>query len=164
MSSTGPAQDPVQLRPYEADDFEAVYRLDELCFTPEFRFSRASMRRFLQSSRARALVAQVGIELAGIVLIHVERAAGSASGYVVTLDVHPAFTRRGIATALLRGAETQALHEGCRAMLLHVFVGNRGAITFYESMGYKAGHTVEDFYGPELHALVYRKLLEPTAR
>jgi ribosomal-protein-alanine N-acetyltransferase len=158
---SSPRRKSLRIRPYREEDFEAVYRLDEVCFEPEFRFSRASMRRFLTSRRARVVVAEIAERLIGVSLVHVESAGDTALGYVVTLDVDPGSRRMGVARALLLASEAQACAEDCRAMVLHVFAENRSAIEFYESMGYRAGHTVEDFYGAGLDAVVYRKRLQP---
>ncbi|MDE1162110.1 MAG: GNAT family N-acetyltransferase [Acidobacteriaceae bacterium] len=149
----------VTLRGYLPGDFEAMFRLDEVCFEPEFRFSKLSMRRFAEAKRARVGVAVAGESLAGFAITHIERAPTGSAGYVVTLDVAPAWRRRGLAQALMSQAETVAREAGCGALLLHVYVGNEGAIRFYEWLGFERGHTVEAFYGDGLDAMVYRKRL-----
>lgn len=156
----GPRDAPqMYLRPYRKQDFEAVFQLDVTCFAPEFQFSRAAMQRFLSSRHARSMVAESGGRLVGVCLVHLERNSTSMAGYVVTLDVDPAFRRMGLARAMLLRSEADAQAEGCSAMLLHVFVGNAGAIAFYEGLGYRPAHTVVDFYGSGLDAVVYRKPL-----
>lgn len=154
-------QQPISLRRYEAGDFEAMFRLDEICFEPEFRFSRTSMRRFAEAKRARCLIAESAGELAGFIVLHLEPVQGWCAGYVVTLDVAPQYRRQGLAHRLMLEGEALMQAEGCSAMLLHVFTGNEGAIRFYESQGFERGHTVEAFYGDGLDALVYRKRIQP---
>lgn len=51
------------------------------------------------------------------------------------LAVHPAVRRRGIATALLEAAETEALAAGARRMVLHAQTYAR---ELYERAGYRA--------------------------
>jgi len=94
----------MEFRGYRADDFEAMFALDEACFAPEFRFSRAMMRRFAEAKKARVVIAEED-GLAGFCVVHVERVAGGCVGYVVTLDVAASFRRSGLATELMRRVE-----------------------------------------------------------
>ncbi|HZL28472.1 MAG TPA: GNAT family N-acetyltransferase [Acidobacteriaceae bacterium] len=148
----------MEFRGYRPDDFEAMFRLDEACFGPPFRFSRATMRRFAEAKKARVVVAeQEG--LAGFCVMHVERVPGGCVGYIVTLDVAVAFRRRGLAAELMRRVEDTAREAGCQAMALHVSVGNDGAIRFYERCGYERSARAEGFYGKGGDAWIYRKAL-----
>src|SRR6185312_10182246 len=122
-------------RPYRSDDLAALFALDEACFEPPFRFSRAAMRRFAEAKKARVVIAEED-GLAGFCIVHVERVEGGRVGYVVTLDVAEQWRRKGLAGELMRRVEAEAHEAGCWAMVLHVFVGNDGAIRFYERCGY----------------------------
>lgn len=147
----------VRLRGYVPGDLDALFALDEICFAPEFRFSREALRRFAETRRARVIVAEAGGTVAGFCITHNERTATGCAGYVVTLDVAPEWRRRGLARRMMLNAEAQVRGEGCRAMLLHVFTGNVEAIRFYEKLGFARSHTAEAFYAPGLDAFVYRK-------
>ncbi|MFC6647497.1 GNAT family N-acetyltransferase [Granulicella cerasi] len=136
-----------------------MFALDEVCFTPEFRFSRSSMRRFAEARRARVVIAEAEGVLAGFVIVHLEKMGGTNVSYVVTLDVAPDWRRLGLAARLMHEAELAS--TGCAAMLLHVFTGNEDAIRFYERLGFERSHTEEAFYGEGLDAFVYRKRLDP---
>jgi ribosomal-protein-alanine N-acetyltransferase len=145
-----------QFREYREGDLEAIFRLDELCFEAPFRFSRAAMRRFAESKRARVLLAEVVGELAGFCIVHVEP---GVVGYVVTLDVAPVWRRQGLAGMLMERGEAAARGAGCEVMVLHVFPGNEGAVRFYERTGYELAGRGEGFYGEGMDALVCRKAL-----
>jgi [ribosomal protein S18]-alanine N-acetyltransferase len=151
----------ISLRDYRASDLEAMFRLDVACFAPEFRFDRASMRAFAEERGALALVAEtVAGELAGFVIVHVERGAAGRRGYLVTLDVAEEWRRKGLAGRLMREAEARTVAAGARWMELHVFTGNEAAIRFYERLGYERVGMRRRFYGADgLDALVYRKEL-----
>src|SRR5438309_3131951 len=127
----------ITLRKYRPGDVEAMIRLDEICFADAFRFDRESMRSFAEARNAVSLVGENGNgEIAGFVILHVERRAAGVCGYVVTLDVAPDHRREGLASRLMQEAERRAGEAGARWLELHVFTGNEGAIRFYERTGY----------------------------
>jgi [ribosomal protein S18]-alanine N-acetyltransferase len=154
----------ITLREYRGDDLESIFRLDEVCFTKEFRFGRASMRRFAEAKSAITLVAENATgpdtySITGFVIVHVERLRGERCGYVVTLDVTPEHRRMGLAGRMMDAVESRAAAVGASCMELHVFTENDAAIRFYEARGYGCLGMQEGFYGSGLDALVYRKEL-----
>jgi len=144
------------LRAGRESDLAAMYALDLVCFDETFRFDLKSMRRFAMRQGAVVVVAEVGGELVGFVVVHMER---GRQGYVVTLDVTPKYRRMGLARALMVEAEARVAAAGATAMGLHVFVGNLAAVGFYEGLGYGRVEGVEGFYGDRLDAWVYGKRL-----
>jgi ribosomal-protein-alanine N-acetyltransferase len=149
------------LRDYRATDLDTMFRLDEACFTEEFRFDRESMREFAEERNAIVRIAEeVGGELAGFIIVHVERVATGWRAYVVTLDVAAEWRQQGLGRGLMREAEACAVAAGVRWMQLHVFTGNEGAIRFYERLGYERIRVQRRFYGKAgLDAFVYGKEL-----
>jgi len=145
--------DEVTLREYRPGDLEAMYALDVVCFEPVFRFSRRAMRGFAEAPGAIAVVAEAGEELVGFCVAELQ----DQTGYVVTLDVAPAWRRRGLARRLMAEVEARVRAAGGLSMNLHVFTGNAGAMQFYEGMGYGRVGMAEGFYGRGIDALVYRK-------
>jgi ribosomal-protein-alanine N-acetyltransferase len=137
----------IALRSYRADDLDAMFRLDEVCFTEKFRFSRESMREFAERPGAVVRVAESGGKIVGFVIVNIEQVASERRSYIVTLDVAEEWRRKGVAGRLMREAETWALNTGVPWMQLHVFTGNTGAVRFYERMGYERIRTRRGFYG-----------------
>jgi ribosomal-protein-alanine N-acetyltransferase len=117
------------------------------------------MRAFAGARNAVTLVAEgSGGEVAGFVIMQLERRSGAVRGYVVTLDVSPEGRRNGLAARMMQEVEARAAAAGARRMELHVFTGNQGAIRFYERIGYERIEARLRFYGAEgLDAFVYRK-------
>jgi ribosomal protein S18 acetylase RimI-like enzyme len=95
----------------------------------------------------------------GFVIFELQLRAGAPSAYVITLDVHPAHRRRGLARRLIEEAGRQASEAGAKLVNLHVYAGNEAAIRFYEGYGYTRMMDAPDFYGPGLNAFVYVKEL-----
>ena len=121
----------IVIRDYRAADLEAIFRLDQRCFAAEFRFDRESMLHFTEVRQAIALVAETGAgEVAGFVIVHVERVSAVRVGYVVTLDVAPEFRRMGLAGALMDEALAACCcrWRGAIAWNCMCYVGNAGAI------------------------------------
>jgi len=149
----------VELRRYRADDLEAIFRLDALCFAEEFRFDRDSMRAFAQAQNAVTIVAEsVEGEVVGFVIAQTELRAEEVRGYVVTLDVAERCRGMGLAKRLMREAEIRVAAEGAEWMELHVFTGNERAIRFYERLGYVRIGLSRRFYGKAgLDAFTYCK-------
>ena len=151
----------IVLREYRVEDLEGITRLDEACFAQEFRFDRRSMRSFADAENAISVVSErSGGDIVGFVIVHVERMAGRVIGYVVTLDVAAEERRKGLAAQMMEEVERRARIVGTRWMELHVYTGNKGAIRFYEEMGYERVGARLGFYGaPGRDAFVYRKEL-----
>jgi [ribosomal protein S18]-alanine N-acetyltransferase len=149
------------LRDYRTTDLDAMFRLDEACFTEEFRFDRESMREFAEKRNAVVHVAEkVCGEIVGFVIVHIEHVASQWRAYVVTLDVSPEHRQMGLARRLMREAEACAVATGVRWIQLHVFRGNGAAIRFYERLGYERIRVSRGYYGSAgLDAIVYGKEL-----
>lgn len=143
----------VTLRDYQPGDADALYALDLVCFEPEFRFSRRAMRAFAEAEGAVTVLAEAASDLVGFCVAQME----NNFGYVVTLDVAPAWRRRGLARRLMEAAEGRIRAAGGVGMELHVFKENFAAMQFYEGRGYGRVGMAEGFYGRGMDALVYRK-------
>jgi ribosomal-protein-alanine N-acetyltransferase len=146
----------LRLREYRLGDWQAMLALDVLCFEPVFQFSRKAMRGFAEAPGAVTVLAEAEGELAGFCIVQLEQ----RTGYVVTLDVAPAWRRRGLAQRLMAEVESRLQRAGAVGMELHVFPGNVGAMRFYEAIGYARTGVAEGFYGQGLDALLYRKKLQ----
>jgi [ribosomal protein S18]-alanine N-acetyltransferase len=151
----------IALRDYRTTDLDAMFQLDQECFSAEFRFDRESIQMFAEEQGAVVCIADNGgAEIVGFVIVHVERVAEGWRGYVVTLDVRAEYRGQGVARRLMEQAEVHVVAARARSMELHVFTGNEGAIRFYERVGYERIAVRRRFYGKlGLDAFVYRKEL-----
>ena len=158
----------MQLRGYyRAGDYEAMHRLDLLCFTPEFQFDLETMREAAEAESSIVVVAEQGHQkqMVGFIILHLEGSGAKKNAYIVTLDVAPESRRHGIATLMLDHAEEQARAAGARRVALHVSVENSAAIHFYERHKYVQAGTARNFYREAAQdAFVYARQLEKNAR
>ena len=58
-------------------------------------------------------------------------------GGLYRLAVDPAVRRRGVGTLLVREVETRLRRAGAERVPIRVFFGEPGAVTFWESVGYR---------------------------
>lgn len=147
------------LRLYQSADFPQLYAIEEACFTPPLRFSRAYMRQLLRSPECVTWLAEDDKQLAGFAIIEWSGAPGEIVGYIQTLEVSPAFRRRGIGLALLRRMEFSARKAGAAQIWLHADVENQPAIRLYRAEGYEQQGRHENYYGGARAAEIYRKQL-----
>lgn len=141
-------------------DFAALYAVEELCFAPAFRFSRAYMRRLIDSPNSAAWIAEENAELIGFSIVEWSEQESVPAAYMQTIEVHPAHHGRGIGAELLSRAEASARAAGARSIGLHVDVENAAAIHLYESRGYTRQGREEHYYARHRAAWVYAKPLE----
>jgi ribosomal-protein-alanine N-acetyltransferase len=148
--SFAPDEGPPILRDARPRDLERLWRLDRLCFEPGIAYSRRELSRFLELPRAACVVAEAGPVLCGFALAY---PSPPDHAHVVTLDVHPAFRRRGLGRRLIESVLERAAASGTKRVVLEVDVRNSGAIAFYRALGFRESGRLPSYYGPGLDAL-----------
>jgi ribosomal-protein-alanine N-acetyltransferase len=160
--SGSPAGAPeIVLRPFQAEDLEALHQIDQHCFPPGIAYSRDELAAFITHPGACTWVAQAGAEIVGFL---VADRSPHRTGHVVTIDVVEAWRRRGVGTLLMKVAEQWARKQGLRLMYLETPEDNRTAQAFYRRLGYQYYRTVERYYGNGASAWVMVKWLRPDGR
>jgi len=149
----------VLYRPYTPDDFAQLYAIEEICFEPLDRFSRAYMRRLVSSQAAATWVAEDSGRLVGFAIVDWRMDSGELLAYIQTIEIAPEGRRRGTGAELLRRIEDSAHHAGARNIWLHVDAENRPAISLYQSHGYLCQGRDENYYGRGRAGLIYAKRL-----
>ncbi len=67
----------------------------------------------------------------------------------MNIAIDPAYRRQGIGTDLVHTMISESREANLSRMHLEVRISNTTAITFYETIGFKAVSTVMGFYGNE---------------
>jgi ribosomal protein S18 acetylase RimI-like enzyme len=78
------------------------------------------------------------------------------------LAVHPAFQRRGVASALVARAEEFARSKRARGLYVDTPTTNTGGRNFYEAIGYLMGYTMPRYYEDGLDGVTYQKFFNGT--
>ncbi len=147
-------------RLYNAEDFAALYAIEEVCFQAPFRFGRRYMRQLVNSSDAATWVAEKNGRMAGFAVVEWTGAVNDAVAYIQTIEVAPEQRGRGVGGELLRRIEGSAKAEGAQTIWLHVDAENGDAIRLYEAHGYRCDGQKDGYYPHGRPALVYGKPLE----
>src|SRR5579859_2344832 len=167
----------VATRVFADGDLRALYAIEEACFEPAVRFSRALMRSLAADPNCRTWVGIADNVRAGFAIVSLreqgesvsealtadgavtEGLVGEATAYIWTIEVLPAFRRMGVARQLLMRVEESAREGGCAAIELHVSERNPEAVALYEAAGFVRVGVEAEFYGRGENAFRYRKAI-----
>jgi ribosomal protein S18 acetylase RimI-like enzyme len=140
----------VRLRDYHPNDFEAIWRLDQLCFDEETAYSKVELNHYLGLKTAFTLIAEADVQsggepatLCGFIVAHRRR---GGFGHIITIDVDPSLRQHGIGTKLLKAAQDRLAREGCHTIYLETAVNNVAAIAFYKRHDYTVVRTIPRYY------------------
>jgi len=151
----------VHYRLYKPEDFAALYAIEEVCFQPPHRFSRAYMRQLIQQPDAATWIAAREQSIRGFGIVEWIREASQTIAYIQTLEVSPEMRRQGIGVELLRRMENSACEAGASSIWLHVDAENVGAIRIYEKHGFTPIGRGGNYYGRGRPGLVLSHALDP---
>jgi len=146
---------PFVIRDFKAEDFEALWRLDQECFPPGISYSRQELKVYIRGRESFTLVASdQSNQIAGFIVVH-----GGMTGHVITIDVMAAARRSGVGSLLLQAAEERLRADGSSAVGLETAVDNLAALSFYKRHGYSVIRTWPRYYSNGVDALVLNKEL-----
>lgn len=150
-------------RRYTADDFPALYAIEERCFEPRFRFGRGYMQHLVANPEAVTWIAEEDGVMAGFAIVAWGRSVRADGGYLQTIEVLPQFRTRGVGQKLMGLAEVSAWSANAENLSLHVDAENDAAIALYEKLGYRRRGRRENYYARGRAALLYTKPLDSVA-
>ncbi len=150
------AQEPTkfQLRDFAPDDFETIWKLDQICFTRGIAYSKPELAHYIKQPRAFTIIAEADGEIRGFIVIEHDM---RHTGRIITIDVHPDARRTGVGMLLMDSAEKRLLELRSERIILEVAVDNFPAIAFYKRHGYSVTKTIPRYYLGSLDALRMEK-------
>jgi ribosomal-protein-alanine acetyltransferase len=127
------------------------------CFEKE-AFTKQQIAYLLNDYNSISLVAKENEKIVGFIIgrIHVERK--SLIGHILTIDILPAYRRKGIAVKLLQEIERIFKEKGVKVCHLEVREDNVAALSLYQKSGYKKIGRLENYY-ENAHGIYLRKTL-----
>jgi len=136
---------------------DKLYEIEKQCFKQE-AFTKQQLAYLLTDYNAIGLAARVNGEIAGFAIARVDIRRNAAFGHILTVDITPAYRRKGIAQKLLHEVETILREKGIKECRLEVREDNVAALNLYQKLGYKKVGKLEKYYG-EAHGLYLQKTL-----
>jgi ribosomal-protein-alanine acetyltransferase len=134
-----------------------LYEIEKQCFGQE-AFTKQQIAYLLTEYNAIGLAARVNSEIAGFAIARVDIGRNTSFGHILTVDIAPAYRRKGIAQKLLQEIENRFREKGIKECRLEVREGNVAALNLYQKLGYKKVGKLEKYYG-EAHGLYLQKTL-----
>jgi len=143
------------IRPYEARDFGALYKLDQACFPPGISYSKWSLQYFLNLPSADCLLAEEKKKVVGFILGE----KNPPLAHIITLDVATEHRRTGLGSKLLEELEQHFRFHEVKSVLLETAVDNQSGIAFWEHHGYRTEAVLKRYYWGKVDAFEMRKRL-----
>jgi ribosomal-protein-alanine acetyltransferase len=148
---------PVIIEDVSIRHLDRLYEIEKECFKEE-AFTKEQIAQLLSGYNSISLVARVDSRIAGFVIgmIYVDRNA--LHGHILTIDVSPAYRRKGIGQKLLQEIEKIFRQKDVSASHLEVREDNVAAINLYRKLGYEKIGRLKNYYG-NAHGVYLKKTL-----
>ena len=134
-----------------------LYEIEKQCFKQE-AFTKQQLAYLLTDYNTIGLTARVKGEIAGFAIARVDIKRNALFGHILTVNIAPAYRRKGIAQKLLHEVETILRERGIKECRLEVREDNVAALNLYQKLGYKKVGKLEKYYG-KAHGLYLQKTL-----
>ncbi len=144
----------MNIRRAEPEDLARIVEIEGLCFPEETAFPAGMFAYLIRYSETL-----VACDPGGCVLGFIIGYTSGTGGAIYTLDVHPRYRRRGIASHLLRSLEEDLRSLGAKSIRLEAAVKDEGARELYRKAGYRERQLARNYYGRGKHALRMSKEL-----
>ena len=136
---------------------DKLCEIETQCFDQE-AFTKRQISYLLTDYNSIALVAKTNIDIAGFIISQVEIENNTVYGHIITINVAPAYRRKGIASKMLKETEEILKQKSIRECHLEVREDNSAALKLYQNCGYDKVGRLEKYYGKK-HGLYLKKNL-----
>jgi ribosomal protein S18 acetylase RimI-like enzyme len=132
------------IRTANPDDFERIFALENLCFPKEHAYTRRQLRYLVTKANSTVLVETAGSLIRGFIIILYRR--GTTVAGIETINVDPAFQKKGIGQRLLSASEEYLRKRKICKIRLEVSITNQSAISLYEHLGFRKITLLKQYY------------------
>ena len=132
-----------QIRSAAKEDLDSLLGLENICFKEE-KFHRKQLKYLLLKARSIVLVAEIGGNIIGSIIILLRE--GILSARIYSLNVHPEYRRRGIAGSLMDTALDILKEKGYDNVTLEVGINNSVAQNLYRSKDFIFDKKLSNYY------------------
>jgi ribosomal-protein-alanine N-acetyltransferase len=130
----------IEIRLMREQDIPEILKIERMSFSTPW-----SEAAFYQEIRKQYALSKVAVWHSGVVGYICANMIFDDC-HVLNIAVHPDFRRRKIATELMENILNESKERGCRFFYLEVRASNTGAVTFYESFGFKIAGVRRRYY------------------
>jgi len=135
---------PIQIREYNSADEEQVNKINQESLEISFRFY---YEIFHKTEPDLFLVAEYEDEIIGFTLVKDGENFGEApTAIIYAIAVSPSYRSQGIGTQLVNAIANVLHQRQIKKLFLHVRVGNKKAIKFYQNTGFTEIQKIKEFY------------------
>ncbi len=124
-------------------DLDSLFGLEQICYKEE-TFHRKQLKYLLSKARSIVLVAEIGGNIVGSIIILLRERILNARIY--SLNVHPEYRGRGIAGSLMDTALDTMEEKGYDNVTLEVGINNRIAQNLYRSKDFIVDKKISNYY------------------
>lgn len=142
-------------RSITSDDVDELVALDRMCFAHGIAYTGAEFLSFLSLENNLGVLFEQQEQVIAFMLT----AWSYDTAEVITIDVHPAFRRKGFGTRMLHYVETELRKHRIGTEYLHVSVDNEPALRFYKKEGFEIIDSIKNYYRDTGHAYLMAKLV-----
>jgi ribosomal-protein-alanine N-acetyltransferase len=132
----------MKIRRAEPGDLARIVEIEGLCFPEETAFP-AGMFAYLIKHSVSMVACEPEDRVVGFIIGY----TSGRGGAVYTLDVHPAYRKKGVGSKLVQAMEEELQSLGARAIRLEAALENPGAMELYRKAGYRERELVRNYYG-----------------
>jgi ribosomal-protein-alanine N-acetyltransferase len=136
---------------------DKLCEIEEQCFEQE-AFTRQQLAYLIADYNTIGLTAILNDEIAGFAIARVSIERNIKFGHILTIDVAPAYRRKGIAQTILQEIEAILRERDIEECCLEVRENNTAALNLYKKLGYIKIGRLEKYYGCA-HGLYLKKTL-----
>jgi len=136
---------------------DKLYEIEKQCFGQE-AFTKQQLTYLFTTYNAIGLAARVNSDIAGFAIARLGIGRNISFGHILTVDIAPAYRRKGIAQKLLQEIEAIFREKGIEECRLEVREDNVAALNLYQKLGYKKVGKLKKYYG-KAHGLYLQKTL-----
>jgi [ribosomal protein S18]-alanine N-acetyltransferase len=139
----------------EPGDVDAVFCLDQACFSKEVAFPKDLFAFLIKSPDCLCVCIKDRGKLAAFLIA---QAVNLHKIQLITIDVSPDYRRKQFAKKLLEFAHNYLGQRGFKRFVLEVAVNNQSAINLYQKMGYKFLKMKKKYYPDGTDAMQMEKV------
>lgn len=148
----------VLLRSFQAEDFETLWAIDQVCYEPGVAYSRRELKNYLSFPGADCVVAEESVvtESSQKIVGFCVTAQRGEWGYIVTIDVLAEARRHGVGSMLLGEAERRMAERGVGEIALETATDNEAGIAFWKKHAYRNRGVRKGYYpgGRDAYSMV----------